>query len=269
MPGKPGDPLDHLSREEADLFVRFLVLIRDNYKKADKAAHFLERKAGITNTCSMANLRDVLSHMATLLDPATPPEHRADQLASAEEHLRRAIIEPYEIALAALTEKFGPTYDGYREKLIPIRESTEGFRTSPNRHDIDNRLQEIDELAEKAKHAKGRNKWDAEWELGIISLIDAYRKLAELHAEIEEWIFRLNQHQAAQALNVASASLTTTAQHHTRLHKWGIAWTIAALIVGIAFGFVFARYAPSLSMTQPQPTRPAVHIDAPRGTTKP
>ena len=114
----------------------------------------------------MANLRDVPSHMATLLDPKPPKEHRADQLANAEEHLRRAIIEPYEIALGALTEKFGPTYDGYREEVIPLRESTEGFRTAPTRIDIENRLQEIEELAERGKQAKGRNQWDAEWELG-------------------------------------------------------------------------------------------------------
>jgi hypothetical protein len=194
----------------------------------------------------MANLRDVLSHMATLLDPKTPKERRADQLANAEEHLRRAIIEPYEIALGALAEKFGPTYDGYREKLIPIRESTEGFRTAPTRIDIENRLQEIEELAEKGKQAKGRNQWDAEWEIGVASLIDAYRKLAELYGEIEDWIFRLNQHQAAQALTQASATLTNTAQHHTRLHKWGIGWTIAALIIGAVLGFLFAKYASCL-----------------------
>ena len=37
----------------------FLALVRDNYKKADKAAYFLERQAGVVNTCSMTNLRDV------------------------------------------------------------------------------------------------------------------------------------------------------------------------------------------------------------------
>jgi hypothetical protein len=55
-PGLPEDPLDHFSPEEAKLFVRFLILIRDNYRKADKAAHFLERKGGVAFTTSMANL---------------------------------------------------------------------------------------------------------------------------------------------------------------------------------------------------------------------
>lgn len=246
--GKPADPLDHLSSEEVELFVRFLILVRDNYKKADKAAHFLERKADITNTCSMANLRDVLSHMATLLDPATPSERRADQLASAEEHLRRAIIEPYEIALAAVNEKFRPAYEDYRKKLLPLREDTEGFRTAPSRRDIDNKLQEIDELAEKAKIAKGRNQWDEEWEQGIESLIEAYKRSADLHAEIEEWIFKANQHGIAQ--------------HHTILHRWGIAWTILALVIGGGLGYLFARYAPALAA----PTSAPAQIAAPKKT---
>jgi hypothetical protein len=250
VPEMPEDPLDHLSPEEARLFVRFLILIRDNYKKADKAAHFLEAKGGVANTCSMANLRDVLSHMATLLDRATLPERRPDQLANAEEHLRRAIIEPYEIALGALIEKFKPAFDGYRERLIPIRESTEGFRTAPVRSDIESRLQEIEELAEKGKQAKGRNTWDEEWELGVSSLIDAYRKLAELHGEIEDWIFKLNQHQATQ-------SLTTSAGRHTNLHKLGIVLAIVGLVVGLVGGYVFARYAPFLAVpTQPQVSAP-------------
>ncbi|HTS78571.1 MAG TPA: hypothetical protein VMG40_20340, partial [Bryobacteraceae bacterium] len=114
------DPLDHLSPEEKEIFLRFLLLIRDNYRKADKAAHFLERRANIVNTSSMANLRDVLSHMATLLDPRTPPDRRRDQLASAEEHLRRAIIEPYEIGLGDLTQKWVPVYDSYRGTVLSL-----------------------------------------------------------------------------------------------------------------------------------------------------
>src|SRR5258708_36659110 len=115
--GISDDPTGHLTPEERGLFYRFLVLIRDNYKKADNAGYFLERRAGIGNSCGVFNLRDVLSHLSTLLDPATPANRRPDQLANAEEHLRRAIVEPYEIGLAAITEKFSKTYEIYRETL--------------------------------------------------------------------------------------------------------------------------------------------------------
>jgi hypothetical protein len=126
-PGSPQDPLSHLTPDERDLVLRFLALIRDSYKKAEKAAYFLERRAGVLNTCGMTNLRDVLSHLATLLDPATPARKRADQLASAEEHLRRAIIEPYEIGLASLTEKFTQDYETYRKDVLPVKDVLDGF----------------------------------------------------------------------------------------------------------------------------------------------
>jgi hypothetical protein len=236
LPEAQEDPLAHLFQDEAILFCRFLILIRENYAKADKAALFLERKAGITNTCGIANLRDVLSHMATLLDQTTLAERRAAQLASAEEHLRRAIIEPYELAIAALAEKFTKIYDGYREKVIPIAGSTEGFSSYPNRISIEHRLAEIDKLAEHGKHAKARNRWDGEWENGVASLIDGYNKLSELHGELEEAVFRLNQ--------------IRTAAHHTKLHRMGIVWAIVGTILGVAGligGYLFTRYATSLA----------------------
>jgi hypothetical protein len=91
------DPLASFEDVHRELICRFLSLVRDNYAKADKASYFLERRAGVSNACAITNLRDVLSHLATLLDPTTPPDKRADQLSNGEEHLRRAIIEPYEM----------------------------------------------------------------------------------------------------------------------------------------------------------------------------
>jgi hypothetical protein len=223
----PGGPLDHLSEQEKEIFFRFLILVRDNYRKADKAAHFLERRANVVNTASMANLRDVLSHMATLLDPNTPAAQRADQLANAEEHLRRAIIEPYEIGLGELTQKFGPVYDTYRGRVFPLRE-TEGFRTAPDRTEIDNRLRDIDDLAEKGKYAKGRNLWDEQWEVGVEALIEAYDQLSALHREIEDWVFKSRQER--------------TSKHHTGLHRWAIAWAIAGILIGSAITYVITKY---------------------------
>jgi hypothetical protein len=224
----PQDPLAHLSLEERGLLVRFLILIRDNYKKADKASYFLERRAGVVNTCAMTNLRDVLSHLATFLDVATPAHKREAQLASAEEHLRRAILEPYEIGLATLTEKFTARYEEYRETLLPIKESVVGFASAPNRVRVDGRIEEINALALKGKLAKGRNVWDEEWEDGIAALADAYDRLFALHAEIEDWLFKHSQHRSSRI--------------QIGLGRWGIFWTILALILALAATYLIGRY---------------------------
>ncbi len=235
-PQGPYDPLAHLSPDNHELLVRFLVLVRDNYKKADKASYFLERRAGVVNTCSMTNLRDVLSHLATFLDPATPAHKREAQLASAEEHLRRAILEPYEIGLATLTEKFKLNYDTYRETLLPVKHSISGFDLAPNRVSVDSRLAEIDLLAMRGKQAKGRNIWDDEWEDGVAALAEAYDKLFALHAEIEDWLYKHNQHRDSK--------------RHIKLGVWGIVWAIIGIAASIAAAFWAGAYF------APKPERP-------------
>jgi hypothetical protein len=249
-PGPDGqtDPLDHLSPEEKQIFVKFLVLIRDNYRKADKAAHFLERRANIVNTSSMANLRDILSHMATLLDPNTPSQRRRDQLASAEEHLRRAIIEPYEIGLGDLTQKWAPVYDSYRGIVLSLNKA-EGFRTAPSRTEIENRLRDIDDLAEKGKYAKGRNLWDEQWETGVQGLVEAYDQLSDLYLEVEDWVREgkqfITSEEQRQKLEEQRQKLeeqARTSSHHTRLHRWGIAWAIIGIAMGLVGGFLIAKY---------------------------
>jgi len=152
------------------------------------------------------------------LDPKTPAARRPDQLANAEEQLRRAILQPYERGFGTITERFHKTYETYRKTLLPMKEATEGFASAPNRIQVEGRLAEINELAEKAKQAKGRNLWDEEWEGGVAALTDAYDKLCALHGEIDDWVLRHSQHRSSN--------------RQINLGRWGIAWTIAAFILG-------------------------------------
>ncbi len=163
-------------------------------------------------------------------------------------------IEPYELAVAALSEKFSPIYDGYRERVIPLA-GVEGFRTAPARLSVDSRLEEINQLAELGKLAKARNQWDEEWEAGVSALIDAYNKFADLHGEIEEWVFREKQHSF-------QIEATRTATHHTGLHVKGI-WIgiVGALIAlaGIGVGYLLAVHPPA-----PIPAPPPPSVIAPK-----
>jgi len=67
----------------------------------------------------ITNLRDVLSHLSTFLSPGKSSEQRQAQLNTAEEHLRRSIIEPYETALNELTAQFAELYERYRQAVLP------------------------------------------------------------------------------------------------------------------------------------------------------
>jgi len=93
--------VDKILGVDATLIERFLVLFRDNYREVDLATLFLEQSEGISNAQGFLNVRDAMSHFVTALSMETPKEKRTEQLATCEEHLRRAILEPYETTLNA------------------------------------------------------------------------------------------------------------------------------------------------------------------------
>jgi hypothetical protein len=69
----------------------------------------------------MANVRDVLGHFSTFLDPSLDPSIRAEQVSYAEEHLRWAIIEPYQVAVDDLTEQIENLYGKVSLPFYPYK----------------------------------------------------------------------------------------------------------------------------------------------------
>lgn len=174
---------------------RFLILVRDNYPKADRASFFLEEVAGKTHTLVTANLRDVLSHLATVLSSDTRPEDLEAQLASAEEHFRRAIQEPYAIALGNLRDRFGTVHAEYEKSFHKIdKMKRHGLLVAaPGIEEIQVKLRKIAALASEGRVAKRRNRIDPEWDAGVASYIDAYNQLELLTQALSS---HLQEHQS-------------------------------------------------------------------------
>ena len=160
---------------------------------------FLEEHAGILNRSGLVNLRDVLSHLATMLHKNTPSEKREAQLASAEEHLRRSIFDPYAIALGHLRKEFNPVHTDYRKRIIPLIGKRRRFQKALNTDKIREALREVARLAEEGRVAKGRNLWDPQWEEGVTSLVHAYDRLSNLHTELDHYC---NDHRQAARENI-------------------------------------------------------------------
>ncbi len=194
---------------------RFLILIRDNYEKADRASFFLEEVSGKTHALVTANLRDVLSHLATTLSPETSPEDWEAQLASAEEHFRRAIQEPYAIALGSLREKFGTVHSEYLKVHPKInRLKKKGlFATAPNDEVIQAQLRKIAELASEGRSAKRRNRIDSKWDDGVASTIEAYNQLELLTSGLSSHVHEFR-----------------SVQDGSRGKQWGIVGAILAVL---------------------------------------
>ena len=194
---------------ERALIESFLLLVRDNYKRADMAAFFLEQKSGIVNLPGITNVRDVLSHLVTLLDPNTPEDKRVEQLYNAEEHLRRSINEPYEVALNQLLVKFSPLYESYKASVLPVREAHAALSGAPNAIQVDARLHEIQLLNTTGRASKAKNLWTAEWENGVISFKKAYEMLTDLFRELEEYHHKVQEIERSRQEQVELHSLRT------------------------------------------------------------
>ena len=190
----------------------FLNLILNNYRQADQASAFLEHRVRVSNVHAFTNVRDVLSHLCTMLDPATPPDKKRDQLNNAEEHLRRAILEPYEVGFSKLTNDFIEVYEKHKKIVEPIIEKYESLRSAPSVAMVDGRLKEIYELAKKGRNAKGRNLWTPEWEAGVASFVDAFDKLSTLKGELEGFCYRYESIQKDEAATSALAKLSADYQ---------------------------------------------------------
>jgi hypothetical protein len=224
MADPPTDPAPLARKDTAiicgvdrGLVEQFLVMVRDNYPKADRSSFFLEEVAGTSYTLSMANLRDVLSHLATLLAEDTPPEEWEAQLASAEEHFRRAIQEPYAIALGVLRERFNGVYSTY-QKILPHIRKMQGkglFQDAPTDRVIQGRLRAIAQLATAGRAAKRRNRIDPDWDHGVGEYAEAYDKLLALTQELSGHI---HQHEASREQHI------------------GKVWTIGGAIGTVALG---------------------------------
>jgi hypothetical protein len=112
---------------------------------------------------------------------------------NAEEHLRRAIIEPYEIAISDLVVKFQKLYGKYKERLLPVQDAHATLGAAPNTVRIEAVLREVEVLTSRAKEAKVLNSCNDEWEQGVAGLLEAYEKLHNLYSEVESYWHRFQQ----------------------------------------------------------------------------
>ena len=75
----------------------------------------------------------------------------------------------------------------------PARDSSERDHSPLTELAVNSRLAEVRELAAAGRNAKTRNLWDPAWEEGVGKMLGAYEKLAQLNAELENDMHRLEQ----------------------------------------------------------------------------
>lgn len=212
---------------ERALVEKYLTLIRENYKKADKAAYFLEKREHESNVAGIANVRDALSHLASLLDPAKTPDQRRDQITNAEEHLRRSIIEPYEHALNKRIVRFEERYRDFRSKVLPVARRHPTLNEAPNLEYIESMMKRVNALSCNGRDAKTGNIWDPAFEEGVQSLIEAYETMMDLFQLIEGYVFKYEE--------------IVATQRGFKLGTWGIVVSIIAFVLGVLLTLLLTK----------------------------
>jgi len=207
---------------ESKTIEQFLELLRDKYPLADEATYFLETNQGVSSiTSSITNQRDALSHLVTLLShPEWTEEQQREQLTNAEEHIRRACIEPYEIAVSLEVEKISTVLKRYREVVVPHREKL--FPTAPDYGSIQRRVRAISEARIKARSAKTENRWSSRWEEALKLHISTFQDARALLHELEGWVDRGDTKKDSR-------------QSH-QLHVWHFVLAIVLFVGGLLIG---------------------------------
>lgn len=170
-----------LENVDTDLVVSFLLLIRDCYPQVNEAVIFIESKTEVAATAAMANMRDAISHFATFLSGKLDKAQRLAQIASAEEHLRRALLEPYETAYKLRLVEVRDLYRLYKKHVLPAKASSDALKKAPSERSLDIRLAKVVDLGANGRRAKGKNLWTREWEQGVANLVKAYSEVSKIH----------------------------------------------------------------------------------------
>lgn len=179
---------------DKNVLVAFLELLKHKYRLADEANLFLEQNTKISGiSVAITNQRDVIGHLITLLTEAgLSRDEQMAQVATSEEHLRRAILESYQITVDTTWERVEKLIETYKQIVLPLQDNPI-LKSGPDLNNINSRLLNINKHRHRGRIAKGQNLWDEKWEEGPKAFIDAFKKLRELEIILEQYIIRATQ----------------------------------------------------------------------------
>ncbi len=107
--------------------------------------------------------------------------------------MRRAIVEPYEVALHSRLDRFRNTYEKYISQVLPAKDQYAALRNAPNSISVQASMREISHLYAEGRRSKNSNIWNLEWETGITCFIDAFDKLEHLETTLQDFCYKYDQ----------------------------------------------------------------------------
>jgi hypothetical protein len=193
---------------DAETLSKALTLIRDKFRLATDATIFLElktRESGIN--AGIANQRDATSHLASLLRMDGLDRRTAEaQLNHIEEHLRRAVMEPYERTVQLLQQRLLDQLPLYNERVLSLPGVSESLPDAPTLKQIDACLDAIDRMCTEGRRAKQENSWSDAWDRGVKHFIAAVAELEVLSRDVKDALVKAEQVRREQELKAMATA---------------------------------------------------------------
>lgn len=208
-----GDKICGVNKEIAE---QILLMIRDKFEDFDKGTYYLA-SLGYDNDIGYRNIRDMLSHIKTALSKEANRKEKEIQVSLAEEHLRRALVEPYEVGAQEEFKKTRDLYNKFTKLICSIKENEKQFLKAPAEDKLKEQLKSIYRHMETGRKKKSVNLWNSDWEEAVEEFTKAAEKAQEINNHLE-----------------IDIDLMT----HRNIHKQNKVYFIWALAATILFGIV-------------------------------
>lgn len=185
-------------------------VIKSYFPKVQEALFYLEAKECEFSLAAYIDIRDVLSHLCTILREDIDAAAARDNVSNLCEHLRRAIAEPYQIAFERRLAKINERYHIYNRKLAKWERILflRGHHHS-TREIVRTGIVNARNLWIRGRRKKGSNMWNAEFEEAIEHFIEAYDILSDLEPKIQEMYNRLHERKFFLYLSLGTVILGT------------------------------------------------------------
>ncbi|MBM3282732.1 hypothetical protein FJY90_00625 [Candidatus Gottesmanbacteria bacterium] len=185
-------------------------LIKNYFPKVQEALYYLEGRESKHSLAAYIDIRDVLSHFATLLREDIDTESARDNIANLCEHMRRAIAEPYQIAFENKLGKIDDQYNIYKYRLLKWERILFLHKHHfPIHETIKKNVINAKNLWIEGRRKKNSNMWDAKFEEAISHFIEAYDVLSDLEPKVQEVYNRIHERKFALYLALGGIVLST------------------------------------------------------------
>lgn len=220
---------------EKDIIEGLIQLTCRCYPLAIKSSLYMEKQSRQTNLVGLYNLRDVLYHFYNILcDTSLNYATCKAQLNNAEEHFRRAIIEPYEILADTEIKNI---HDNLPEYITEVIYEKKELQLDPHieQEDINEKLGQFGDKIEKARSIKNRSVWDDNWEEAVILFSEVYREAKSLWQSMD-MLIKTKKHVKQIELAEHSKKMIE------KLQKRNFLWLILGAIFGASVSILSALF---------------------------